>query len=361
MATSNRAQSVRSDFQEKLDEATGDKAAQLRAKGDLITSFAYTWTAPAKELVCRDFSTDEAVVFLLKEGQRPVDAARDCYRAAKKLERSRASLQKLLERAEDRCVALEEADTSLESLNQFRSYDDILALRELSGELEAFERTTVVGWSLDVEGEAVGSQHSDSKSSPATGRKSSRKESQGKQSGGKKPSKVRSKDGGSVKGETGSATTTSSAKRNMQGLLVLAVSAGQQPEDLCTLIVGRTAQQNDRVSFRVARESDLWFHVQGWPGSHCLLRLEANQDATQGQLQLAADVAAHFSKARGEASVPVTCCSPKQLKRASGAGPGSVKLDLQSGAKGSSKLSKTIIGRPDAGKLLVDRVTSPTF
>ena len=56
------------------------------------------------------------------------------------------------------------------------------------------------------------------------------------------------------------------------------------------LIIGRSSKQNDRVSFEVAKDHHLWFHVQGSPGSHCLLQLDPGDKgrATEECLQYAA-------------------------------------------------------------------------
>ncbi len=90
------------------------------------------------------------------------------------------------------------------------------------------------------------------------------------------------------------------------------------------LLVGRHNRQNDRLSFRVAVEHDLWFHAQEIPGAHVLMRLEPGTVPDERDLQFAADVAALHSKARQSSAVPVVSVRPKDLYKPKGAKPGMV-------------------------------------
>lgn len=88
--------------------------------------------------------------------------------------------------------------------------------------------------------------------------------------------------------------------------------------------VGRNHRQNDWISLRQARPGDLWFHAQECPGSHVVLKA-SNGHAEEADLQLAADLAAHFSRARGNQRVPVVMVPTSNLQRIPGAGPGTVR------------------------------------
>ena len=90
------------------------------------------------------------------------------------------------------------------------------------------------------------------------------------------------------------------------------------------LQVGRNHRQNDWISLRQARSGDLWFHAQECPGSHVVLKA-SNGVPEEGDLQLASDLAAHFSRARGNRRVPVVMVPTDQLQRIPGAGPGTVR------------------------------------
>ena len=90
------------------------------------------------------------------------------------------------------------------------------------------------------------------------------------------------------------------------------------------LQVGRNHRQNDWISLRQARRGDLWFHAQECPGSHVVLK-SSEGDASERDLQAAADLAAHFSRARGNRRVAVVMVPSESLQRISGAGPGTVR------------------------------------
>ncbi|MEN9859625.1 MAG: hypothetical protein RLZZ515_107 [Cyanobacteriota bacterium] len=90
------------------------------------------------------------------------------------------------------------------------------------------------------------------------------------------------------------------------------------------LQVGRNHRQNEWISLRQARRGDLWFHAQECPGSHVVLKGSEGLSA-ELDLQAAADVAAHFSRARGNSRVAVLMVPCEDLQRIPGAAPGTVR------------------------------------
>ncbi len=90
------------------------------------------------------------------------------------------------------------------------------------------------------------------------------------------------------------------------------------------LQVGRNHRQNEWISFRQARRGDLWFHAQELPGSHVVLK-GSEQLAAEADRQAAADLAAHFSRGRGNRRVPVVMVAVEELQRIPGAAPGTVR------------------------------------
>ena len=52
----------------------------------------------------------------------------------------------------------------------------------------------------------------------------------------------------------------------------------------CTIIVGSNATENDKVTFELGEPDDWWFHAQGSPGAHVLLK---GQDASPECMQMA--------------------------------------------------------------------------
>ena len=91
-----------------------------------------------------------------------------------------------------------------------------------------------------------------------------------------------------------------------------------------TIQIGRNHRQNEWISLQQARKGDLWFHAQECPGSHVVLKSSA-APAEESDLQAAASLAAHFSRARGNSQVAVVMTPCEQLQRIPGAGPGTVR------------------------------------
>ncbi len=92
---------------------------------------------------------------------------------------------------------------------------------------------------------------------------------------------------------------------------------------------GRNNRQNDRLTLREARPEDIWFHTQGFAGSHVILvtggkTLDELPDRT---VEEAAMVAAYNSKARSAALVPVDYTPIKNVRKPGGAKPGMVIFD----------------------------------
>ncbi|GLV48260.1 hypothetical protein TJA_14160 [Thermus sp. LT1-2-5] len=88
------------------------------------------------------------------------------------------------------------------------------------------------------------------------------------------------------------------------------------------VLVGRNAKENDLLT-RLAHSEDLWFHAQGVPGSHVILKAEGKNPPLE-DLLFAAQLAAYHSKARGERQVPVDYTRKKHVWRPRKAAPGQV-------------------------------------
>jgi len=89
-----------------------------------------------------------------------------------------------------------------------------------------------------------------------------------------------------------------------------------------SVLVGRNARENHRLTFRVAGPEDLWLHARDVPGAHVVLRDHEGR-AGADDLREAAEVAAFFSEARTQALVDVHVTRRKHVRPAKG-GPGRV-------------------------------------
>jgi len=92
------------------------------------------------------------------------------------------------------------------------------------------------------------------------------------------------------------------------------------------VLVGRSDEENDRLTMRTARGRDLFFHVRGCPGSHVILRVDASRPPNHESLLDAAALAVHFSKARNRGAVDVSYTPRKWVTKPKGAKPGLVRI-----------------------------------
>jgi predicted ribosome quality control (RQC) complex YloA/Tae2 family protein len=92
------------------------------------------------------------------------------------------------------------------------------------------------------------------------------------------------------------------------------------------VLAGRTDEDNDRLSLRMAAPNDWWFHVRGQPGSHVILRVPTGQDPNRSVLKMAAAIAAYHSKARQGGVVPVSATRARYVTKPRGAKPGTVQI-----------------------------------
>ena len=93
-----------------------------------------------------------------------------------------------------------------------------------------------------------------------------------------------------------------------------------------TVLAGRTDADNDRLSLKIARPNDWWFHVRGMPGSHVVLQVPDGEEASRAVLKEAAAVAAYYSKARSGGVTPVSATLAKHVSKPRGAKPGTVHI-----------------------------------
>ena len=108
-----------------------------------------------------------------------------------------------------------------------------------------------------------------------------------------------------------------------------AIEGVPQPLELHTpsglpIQIGRNHRQNEWIAFRQARRGDIWFHAQELPGSHVVLK-SSERLASEADLEAAADLAAHYSRGRGNRRVPVVMVPTEELQRIPGAAPGTVR------------------------------------
>ena len=238
------------------------RAAIERERGQLSQQQALLEAVPASGELQRQA---DALLCLENPGRERIEQAQTLYRRARKLRRSQAAITPRLELHRQRLAGLE---TSLLFLEQL---EDPAELEGLERDLqEQLERLRPQGAAAERRDGARG-------------------------------------------------------RRRMGG----AGSEGPRPLELHTeaglrLQVGRNHRQNEWISLQQTRRGDLWFHAQEQPGSHVVLK-GSERSPRQEDLQAAADVAAHFSRGRGNRRVPVLMVDAGTLQRIPGAEPGTVR------------------------------------
>jgi len=95
-----------------------------------------------------------------------------------------------------------------------------------------------------------------------------------------------------------------------------------------TILVGRNPRQNDELTLR-ASGGDMWLHVQHYPGSHVIIKMEKGRPLLKETLLDAAHLAMHFSKLRDADKAPVDYTYRKYVKKPRHAAPGYVTYSQQ--------------------------------
>ena len=93
--------------------------------------------------------------------------------------------------------------------------------------------------------------------------------------------------------------------------------------------VGRSASDNDEVTFKFGKKKDLWLHARDCPGSHVLIKHIAGKNYPKPVVEYAASLAAGYSKRKGETLCPVSVCELKYVRKKKGDPPGFVRLDRE--------------------------------
>ncbi len=114
------------------------------------------------------------------------------------------------------------------------------------------------------------------------------------------------------------------SKRSKKELPSRLLPKRYRTKDGLEIWVGRSDEGNDYLTTRLARGNDLFFHLEGYPGSHVILRTEGRPDPPPGSLLDACELAVHFSKLKNAGSAEVRVAPIKEVKKPKGVRPGLV-------------------------------------
>jgi predicted ribosome quality control (RQC) complex YloA/Tae2 family protein len=251
-------------FRQRLQESEG--AENYQSQGDLLMANLHQWESGLRQIALADFETGELRRIALDPEKNAVQNAQALYKQHQKLKRAKAAVQPLLRAVEQEINYLEQVETSLGELEAYQTADDLLILQEIREEL------IQQGYWRDPD--------------------------------------LRER-----RGNRESHSPKSIVQSN--------VYRYRSPSGF-ELLVGRNNRQNDWLTFRLAKDYDLWFHTQEIPGSHGLLRLDPGAVADEADLQYAADVLVYHSRARQSDQAPVVYTQPRHVYKPKGAAPGMV-------------------------------------
>ena len=89
------------------------------------------------------------------------------------------------------------------------------------------------------------------------------------------------------------------------------------------IYVGRNNQQNDELTFKLARKDDIWLHAQKVHGSHVIISCGGTKPPDDTVTQ-AAQLAAYYAETSGGQNIPVDVTPVKQVKKHPAGKPGMV-------------------------------------
>ena len=89
------------------------------------------------------------------------------------------------------------------------------------------------------------------------------------------------------------------------------------------ILVGKNNSQNDKLTTKIARRTDIWLHVQKIHGSHVIISCDG-AEPDEKTLFEAATLAAFYSQGRDSGKIPVDYTQVRFVKKPSGSMPGAV-------------------------------------
>jgi predicted ribosome quality control (RQC) complex YloA/Tae2 family protein len=132
--------------------------------------------------------------------------------------------------------------------------------------------------------------------------------------------------GSQARSPRSSATGGASGARSRRADAEARVARRFLSRDGLAILVGRNNAANDELTLHIARPDDLWLHVEGYGGSHVVVRREGRAEVPRQTLVEAAQLAAYYSQARGQRRVPVHYTLRKHVRKPKGAKPGLVTI-----------------------------------
>ncbi len=90
------------------------------------------------------------------------------------------------------------------------------------------------------------------------------------------------------------------------------------------IVIGRTSKENDKITTKIAKPNDWWFHTNSFHGSHIILRNFKKKQISENLINACSALAAYFSKAKKSSNVPVDYTQIRYVNKPRGSAPGFV-------------------------------------
>ena len=94
-----------------------------------------------------------------------------------------------------------------------------------------------------------------------------------------------------------------------------------------TILVGKNAQSNDKLTQKHSYKEDLWLHAKDVAGSHVLVKHQAGKKFPKDVIEKAAQLAAYYSKRKKETLCPVIVTPRKFVRKRKGDPAGMVVVE----------------------------------
>lgn len=286
-------------------EGGGLDGKALRKRGQAILSNLHTLRKGDVELRCEDWEAESAdappLVIELDPRKPPTEVADAYFHRARRWDKGEPIRRRRLQLVDQAIAELSMIRARLDDAGTLPAPEKIEGWME-SGLGTLYrplhsrpEGAAVHAWS-SARGDAL--RPESGRTDGNTGRTAATSGTPRTQSAGRKPN------GGGAKGSARGPARTKWAPRTFQ------------TREGWTVVVGRSNEENDYVSHKLARPDDLWFHAHGVPGSHVLLRRDGRKDNPNGKtIEEAASIAAFFSKARNAGRAPVIYTLAKYVRK----------------------------------------------
>lgn len=93
--------------------------------------------------------------------------------------------------------------------------------------------------------------------------------------------------------------------------------------------IGKSSADNDELTLKFSHKDDLWLHVKDVAGSHVIVKQQSGKEFPKDVIERAAQLAAFYSKRKGESLCPVAVTHKKFVRKRKGDPAGAVVVEKE--------------------------------